>query len=118
MTAFLHSFGPLFLMSFGGSAISVVCVLMGSDPCNTFMQVWTSGFCLGVLAWIETDARQRRRTPFFDFGYLISFGMPLTLFWYLFKTRGWWTFLLVPMLYFVWMIPAISMAIAWASIYG
>ncbi len=118
MKAFLQSFGPLLLMSFVGSVVSWPCAMMGRDPSNTFLDVWVCGFYVGVLSWIETDARLYRRTPCFDFGYLMSMAMPFSLIWYLLSTRGWWTFLLIPMLIFLWMLPGISLAIAWVSING
>ena len=118
MMAFFQSFGPLFLMSLVGSVLSWICAMLGRDPSNTFIQVWTYAFYPGVFSWVETDARLYRRTPFFDFCFLISFAVPFSLFWYLFRTRGSWTLLLVPMLFVLWMLPAISLAIAWVSIHG
>jgi hypothetical protein len=44
---------------------------------------------VALLAWIAADAKERRRTPCFDFGLFLLGLWPLSLFWYCIATRGW-----------------------------
>jgi hypothetical protein len=41
------------------------------------------------VLWIMADDRQYRRTPYFDYGYLLLILWPFSLFWYCSRTRGW-----------------------------
>ena len=42
-----------------------------------------------LLAWIVADAKERRRTPCFDFGFFLLATWPLSRFWHCWWTRGW-----------------------------
>jgi hypothetical protein len=66
-----------------------------------------------------SDARRRGCTPFFDFGFLAYITLPLSLPWYLVRTRGWLRGLLV-LLFVValWLAPRIIAMIAWKVLYG
>jgi hypothetical protein len=42
-----------------------------------------------IVCWIEADAKERRRTPCFDFGFFLLILWPLSLFVYCISSRGW-----------------------------
>jgi len=44
---------------------------------------------LMLVVWMTTDAKERRQTPGFDFGFFLLILYPISLFWYCIHTRGW-----------------------------
>jgi hypothetical protein len=79
-----------------------------------------SGICLSlfVVYWIMLDARQRRRVPCHDFGFLVCVFLPVSLAWYVIWTRGLRGLLLLGFLMLVFAIPSLSAVFAWWLRFG
>lgn len=76
------------------------------------------GGALAFILWIVADARQRRRVPCFDFGFLVAVLFPLTLVWYVFWSRGRRGVLTLAGLLALMALPWISGVLAWVLRYG
>lgn len=80
------------------TASLVACVVLfpvlwtpsGPDYLKDFQDYlfWTWLFPTVAATWVISDARQRRRSPPYDFGTLVFLAWPLVVPIYLLKTRG------------------------------
>jgi hypothetical protein len=66
---------------------------------------------LVLLQWMVTDARQRRSTPCFDYGFFLLILWPISLFWYCCRTRGWRGLGLAVGLWLLTAVPALTTGI-------
>ena len=55
---------------------------MGTDLAGRF------AFAIILSSWVAADARSRKCSLYYDFGFFILFAWPVVLPCYLFKTRG------------------------------
>lgn len=72
-----------------GPAYFVVAAMRGQEPERLVLVLLQYAVPVTLLAWIAADAKERRRTPCFDFGFFLLATWPLSLFWYCGRTRGW-----------------------------
>ena len=94
-----------------GPGYFVVAAARGQAP---LMLAWFSmqyAVPVALLAWIAADAKERRRTPCFDFGLFLLVLWPLSLFWYCIATRGWRGLALAVGLYLVCGVPMMFMTL-------
>jgi hypothetical protein len=68
-------------------------------------------FAWMTMMWIVADARRRRATPCFDFGFLCLVTYPLSLPVYCLCSRGWRGFLMLGVLVALWVLPVFMGAI-------
>src|SRR6476469_9437697 len=61
----------------------------GPVPMNLAEVLFRYAIPYSTALWIVADAKQRRRTPCFDFGFFVLAMWPLSLFWYCISSRGW-----------------------------
>lgn len=73
---------------------------------------------LAAVLWIVEDARQKRRTPCFDFGYFLLVTYPFSLVWHCVSTRGWRGLLLLLAVLGIVYAPYFVATIAWAFLSG
>jgi len=114
---FIRFFGSLIVMSLFVSGLLGMRIASGHDVPDFMVDLWGTCFGCGVLSWMQTDARLNHRTPCFDFGHLLYQTAPLSIPWYLIRTRGWWTLLIIPMLTLLWMLPGIVARLVWEVMY-
>jgi hypothetical protein len=73
-----------------GPVYFVVAAMRGQEPLRLSLFVMQQyAVPVALLAWIAADAKERRRTPCFDFGLFLLMTWPLSLFWHCGRTRGW-----------------------------
>jgi hypothetical protein len=108
-----NPFAPLAI--FALVSAGVVCAYRGTRaapgpgaglliPCG-----WT--FLLAL--WMEADARRRRRTPCFEFGFLALLALPVSLPWYCLWSRGWWGLPVLLALFAMWALPPFLAVFLW-----
>jgi hypothetical protein len=86
-----------------------------SEP---FLTAAGAGWNLMIILWADADARRRRQTPCFDFGFLAMLSYPVSVLWYCFWSRGWRGGLLFLLLLFLWIAPYILAAVFWIVQFG
>ena len=89
MRGFMNSFGALLVFTLIGCAVLTGYSFRGRFPPQFMFQLWDNVFWLSVVSWIQTDARLRRQTPCFDFGWLVWLTAWIAIPWYVVRTRGW-----------------------------
>lgn len=72
-----------------------------------------SAYCWTILVvlWIEADARRRRITPCYDFGFLCGATYPSSLIGYCLASRGWRGLGMLALLAFLWVVPYVVSSI-------
>ncbi len=84
--------GPLAaiaVLSGGLAAFEVAYAALDVVPSEMFNLLAEYSLPLAVVLWVAADARQRRRVPCHDFGWLVLVYYPVSVAWYLIRTRGW-----------------------------
>ena len=94
-----------------GPVYSVAAAMRDQAPLTLAWVLMQYAVPVALLAWIAADAKQRRRTPCFDFGLFLLALWPLSLFWYCFATRGWRGLALAVGLYLVCGVPMMFMTV-------
>jgi hypothetical protein len=61
----------------------------GEQPAILAVELLQRAPGLVLVLWIVADAKERRRTPCFDYGFFLLMLYPFSLFWYWTRTRGW-----------------------------
>lgn len=87
---------PFARIAWTAAAVTVLLVACMASRAPAIAMVLLS--YLGPLAavlWILDDARERRRTPCYDFGYFLMITYPFSLVWYCVPSRGWSGWLLL-----------------------
>lgn len=72
-----------------GPVYLVTAAVRGQQPLLLVPFLMQYAVPVALLAWIMADAKERRRTPCFDFGFFLLATWPLSLFWHCWLTRGW-----------------------------
>jgi hypothetical protein len=72
-----------------GPVYFVVAAVRGQSPLMLPWLLMQYAVPVALIAWIAADAKERRRTPCFDFGLFLLALWPLSLFGYCIATRGW-----------------------------
>src|SRR3954447_14924365 len=100
------------------SAFQFACVVVGTTVTEADAQLTSFGLALSFLVWIVTDARERHRTPCYDFGFIVAAYFPFSLIWYVFWSRGWRGFLMLAAFLGLTLIPWLSAMMAWGLRHG
>jgi hypothetical protein len=87
---------------------------MGKAPSDNVVRVSSVALAFAYILWIMADAAMRRKTPCYDFGFLVAVFFPISLFWYVFWSRGWRGFLLLGALIALMLLPWLAAVVAWA----
>jgi hypothetical protein len=102
----MRAFGPLFIFATLLSLFNAAYILLGHSPSPSATLLLGYAQSLFILLWLMGDARRRRCTPCYDFGFLLAVYLPLSAVWYLLWTRGWkgivWILGFIGLLYFPW----------------
>jgi hypothetical protein len=61
----------------------------GPAPRNIAEVIFRYALPYTIVLWIVADAKERRSTPCFDFGFFALATWPVSLFWYCISSRGW-----------------------------
>ena len=86
------------------------------SPASTMLLMFAPAFAL--VFWIEDDARHRRYSPCYDFGFLMLLFFPASLIWYAVWSRGRWGLLAAIALLGLMFIPSFCAIIIWGLLYG
>ena len=70
------------------SAIQFGSVALGATDTDALARLTSFGLSLAFVIWVMADAQSRRRTPCFEFGFLVAVYFPVSLAWYVFWSRG------------------------------
>src|SRR5262245_43611103 len=100
------------------SALLSAYVAVGRVPTDAPQSLISTGVALALVFWIMADARMRRRTPCYDFGFLVAVFFPASLFWYVLWSRGRRGLLTLVALVGLWFVPWLSAMVAWVLRYG
>ncbi|WP_145057554.1 hypothetical protein [Adhaeretor mobilis] len=73
------------------------------------------GIVWGVLVvlWILADSKLRKRTLFYDYGFLALLLFPVSLLWYCFSTRGWRGGFMIGLVLALWVAPYLIADLVW-----
>jgi hypothetical protein len=117
----MKRFGPLVMLLVAialSSAVPAAYVGNGK-PLSDAAQISTSlVFSVGFIIWVVADARTRRQTPCYDFGFLVTVFFPVSLLWYVVWSRGWRGTLMLAALVGLWILPPLCAAVAWELRHG
>jgi hypothetical protein len=100
------------------SAFQFGSVALGTTDAELTTRLTSFGLTLAFIVWIMVDARSRRRTPCYEFGFLIAIYYPVSLVWYVFWSRGWRAILMLAGFFVLMLLPALSAILAWIFRYG
>ena len=113
MVNFLRCYGALLIVDGMLAAFSSAYVIAGITPSNAAHLITSWTFPIFLVAWVQADARSRRCTPCFDFGFFLLPIWTLSVPWYLIWTRGWRGVLVALMFYFLAVFPGVVANIVW-----
>jgi hypothetical protein len=100
------------------SIFQFACVTLGTSDLEIAAQLTSTGLSLAFVIWMMADARIRRRTPCFEFGFLVAVYFPLSLAWYVFWSRGWRALFTLAGFFVLMFLPWLTAAMAWILRYG
>jgi hypothetical protein len=86
-----------------------------SDAAELLLSI---GLALAFVLWMVADARTRRQTPCYDFGFLVALFFPVSLLWYVVWSRGWKGTFMLPALLGLLVLPWLAAVAAWILRYG
>jgi hypothetical protein len=110
--------GVLIATSVAFSAFLVMHVAVGRVPSEAATRLTSAGLALETVLWVMADARVGRRTPCYDFGFLVAVFFPVSLVWYMLWSRGRRGFLTLGALVGLLAMPWVSFIGAWILRYG
>ena len=96
-SSFLRCYGALLFVTIMVAGFNSVYVVIGVVPSYAAQMIGAFTLPIYFVAWVQSDARGRRCTPFFDFGTFMMATWPVSVLWYLIWTRRWRGLLLVLM---------------------
>ena len=114
----LRPLGIPIVTAAASAAFLVALVAAGRPPTETVQQLIALGLALAFVLWMMADARVSRRTPCYDFGFLVAVFFPVSLVWYVLWTRGWKGLLILVGLIGLWFVPWLTAMAAWILRYG
>jgi hypothetical protein len=88
------------------------------EPSATVLSLTSLGLGLAFILWVTADARIRRRTPCYDFGFLVGVFFPASLVWYVLWSRGRRGLLTLAALIGLMLLPYASAIVAWSLAHG
>jgi hypothetical protein len=108
------------LIGFTAALSVLACAYLGAGISLT-PHFWLLGsFLWGLLVamWVVADARHRRLTPCYDFGFFVLLTFPLSIIWYCLWSRGWRGLLWLVGLFGLWIAPQLVAMVFWLVLYG
>jgi hypothetical protein len=116
MAAFLRCYGGLLIVSATIAVFNSAYVIAGVTPSKLAELIAFCTLPICFATWVQTDARIRRCTPFFDFGTFVLVIWSLAIPWYLIWTRGWRGLLLTLMFFGLLVLPAFVATVVWTVV--
>jgi hypothetical protein len=113
IAAFLRSYGWLLIVTAIVAVFQSLYVIAGATPSMYAQLIASCTLPICFATWVQTDARIRRCTPFFDFGTFVLVIWTLAIPWYLIWTRGWRGLLVTLMFFGLWVLPAFVASFVW-----
>jgi hypothetical protein len=110
--------GILFAMVALFSIFQFASVSLGTSDPEIAARLTSFGLTLAFVIWIMADARVRRRTPCYEFGFLVAVYFPLSLAWYVVWSRGWRALFMLTGLVALMFLPWLLAVMAWILRYG
>lgn len=114
----ITSLGIVFITVGLFSVLQCAYIWAGQAPPDSFAQLGSIAFALGCVVWVVADAHKRRKTPCFDFGFLVAVFFPISLVWYVFWSRGARGILLLGAMLGLMLIPWLSAIVVLLLRYG
>jgi Cobalt uptake substrate-specific transmembrane region len=114
----IASLGIVFITVVMHSVLQCGYVWAGQAPPDNFAQLGSLAFALACVLWAVADAQKRRKTPCFDFGFLVAVFFPISLIWYALWSRGVRGFLLLAALLGLMFIPWLSAIVVFVLRHG
>jgi hypothetical protein len=114
----LPPLGILFAIVALFSIFQFASVTLGTSDPEIAALLTSIGLSLAFVIWMMADARIRRRTPCYEFGFLVWVYFPLSLIWYVVWSRGWRAVFVLTGLFALMLLPRISTVMAWVLRYG
>jgi hypothetical protein len=102
------SLGIVFATAVMLSVLQCAYIWAGTAPPENVARLASIAFALACVLWIMADARKRRQTPCFDFGFLVAVFFPVSVVWYAFWSRGVRGFLLLAAMVGLMFVPWLS----------
>lgn len=100
------------------SALLIAEVALGPPPSELVVDLTSMALGLATMLWVVADARTRRQTPCYDFGFLVAVFYPASLVWYVLWTRGWRGLITLAALIGLMILPWFSASITWIITHG
>ena len=113
IAAFLRSYGWLLIVTAIVAVFQSLYVIAGTAPALYAQLIADFTMPVCFMTWVQTDARIRRCTPFFDFGTFVFFTWSIAIPVYLIWTRGWRGVLVTFMFLGLWILPAFIATVVW-----
>jgi len=119
MRTFVKSFWPLFVITPCASAMLSGYLFADIEPPALMIDLWGKVFGFWVLIGIQNDARLRKKTPCYDFGFLLWVTASISVPWYFWSTHGFFKGMLILLLFlFLLTLPEIVLQLVWVARYG
>jgi hypothetical protein len=116
IAAFLRFYGGLLIVSAMLAVFDSVYVIVGITPSNPAQLISTFTLPICFATWVQADARARRCTPCFDFGWFVGATWIFSIPWYLIWTRGWRGLLLTFMFFGLFILPTFVAVFVWTVV--
>jgi hypothetical protein len=117
----MKRYGPLAMLLIAVamvSALQVAYTTTGATASDAAAVLMSLVLGMAFIIWMVADARVRRQTPCYDFGFLVAVFFPVSLLWYVVWSRGWRGTLTLAALLGLMLLPWLSAAAAWIIRYG
>lgn len=114
----VHPLTPLFAYAIVLAMLLVVYASAGYAPSRNFDSATSLAWPLLVACWAAADARRRRVTPCFDFGFFCYALLPIAVPAYCLWSRGWRGMLTLLGLSALAVLPFVVEAVALAMLCG
>lgn len=89
------------------------------EPPPLMIDLWGKVFGFWVLIGIQNDVRLRKKTPCYDFGFLLWATATISVPWYICSSYGFFKGMLILLLFLVLLtLPQIVLQIVWVARYG
>ncbi len=95
------------------STIQFGSVIIGATHTESLARLTSFGLSLAFVIWVMADAQSRRRTPCFEFGFLVAVYFPVSLAWYVFWSRGWRAVFTLGGFFVLMLLPGLAAIVAW-----
>lgn len=108
-----HPLAPMVTLSLAMSLALTGYLVLGATPSRGFEAITSALLAFALALWIRADAKRRRLTPCYDFGFLCYLTLPIATPWYCFWSRGWRGGLTLLLLIGLWLAPYLVAVVCW-----